>query len=768
MKEFNFNNTQSPFDPSDNTDKEYLEFIEEILDGITFVKNLTNSDRPRLKDLERKDFIYENVDSYGKPIGTTRTENKIEPDISNPHILEDMDYFRQSAIHFEQHGLYTLLTPNSHPYSEYTNFWREEKRRCLEGYVRDSDGEWIPGYYYWYLNYSRIQIAVEVQSKAGSKNVRGNRIEEFAKVWDGDYFHFHYVEKAESEGKFGSNLKTRGRGYSFKGGAKPARNFTLIKGSSNFMLAYDSSYLTGDGIWGKAVDNLDWIAKHTPWPRLRIVNKQSDTLEFQGGYRRKGSEVVYGSKALMSGIITRHNYDKARGIRGKYAAFEEAGKYPKLLDVWGIAESSYKQGNITFGYMECFGTGGSEEAAFEALENLWRHPHSYNILGLPNIYDLNVNPDDEVGFFMPEYLNREFCIDENGNSDVIKALAYIYQDRVDKKNNSDDPFAIVREKAERPITPTEAMMRKTGNHFPVYLLTEFLTKIRVNQNKFTSENYVVDLNIKNGEVNWVLNPNNVPIRKYPHDNSMKTGSVELFTLPKKNAKGKIDPNRYIASCDPYVVDGETSSSSLGSAFILDLWTDTIVAEYTGRPHLAKTYFETLRRLCILYNAKLGYEKNKNDIYEHFYSAGSLYYLATTPDYLYQKDLLQTRGSGNNAYGVPATAAINALGLRLQAEWMEEKNPQPIVEEIEGVMTPRYLLNYEKLKTVGYIEEAIKYNPDNNFDRVSSFNVLMIYRTDWKAKFEKKKDNRIKRKSGHSFFKNVFRQNGQYSLNAITK
>ena len=39
--------------------------------------------------------------------------------------------------------MYTLLRPNANPNSEYGKWIREEKRRCWEGYVRPSDGEWV-------------------------------------------------------------------------------------------------------------------------------------------------------------------------------------------------------------------------------------------------------------------------------------------------------------------------------------------------------------------------------------------------------------------------------------------------------------------------------------------------------------------------------------------------------------------------------------------------------------------------------------------------
>lgn len=70
--------------------------------------------------------------------------------------------------------------------------------------------------------------------------------------------------------------------------------------------------------------------------------------------------------------------------------------------------------------------------------------------------------------------------------------------------------------------------------------------------------------------------------------------------------GKPYSSRYILGADPYDND-EANTMSLGSIFVLDLWTDKIVAEYTGRPMYAEDYFEICRRLCIFYNGQLNYE-----------------------------------------------------------------------------------------------------------------------------------------------------------------
>ena len=54
----------------------------------------------------------------------------------------------------------------------------EERRRCWEGYIRPSDGEWVTGYMYWYLNYCPIML-----SRKNDKTGQVNRIEDFPDVY---------------------------------------------------------------------------------------------------------------------------------------------------------------------------------------------------------------------------------------------------------------------------------------------------------------------------------------------------------------------------------------------------------------------------------------------------------------------------------------------------------------------------------------------------------------------------------------------------------
>jgi len=87
-------------------------------------------------------------------------------------------------------------------------------------------------------------------------------------------------------------------------------------------------------------------------------------------------------------------------------------------------------------------------------------------------------------------------------------------------------------------------------------------------------------------------------------------------MPRKNNDGKVFSDRYLISHDP--VDSDNAESlSLTSTLVLDMWTDKIVAEYTGRKQYADENFEIVRLMCLFYNCKCMYEQNKKGIFAYF-------------------------------------------------------------------------------------------------------------------------------------------------------
>ena len=104
----------------------------------------------------------------------------------------------------------------------------------------------------------------------------------FPKFWDYDYYYFNAIEEAIHEGKHMAVLKSRARGYSFKGASMLVRNYELIPGSKNFAVASEQTFLIGDGLLTKAWQIMDFIDSNTEWAKQRLVDTR---MERVAGYK---------------------------------------------------------------------------------------------------------------------------------------------------------------------------------------------------------------------------------------------------------------------------------------------------------------------------------------------------------------------------------------------------------------------------------------------------------------------------------------------------
>lgn len=687
------------------------------------------------------------------------SDNRIVVDITRPHILESIDYFRERALFFESNGKYTDIPPNKNPKSEWTLFWKEELRRWRYGLIRPEDGEWIPGSLYFYWNYVNIWVVVEDESK--NLNIRKKK---FPNPWLGDYLFYHYKEQARLKNAHVKLLKSRGIGASFKMAAESVKNMYILPGSGNpnFHLAYDKTYIEGDkGVFGKVMDNLDWIAETTPLPKLRIGDAKKE-LFIQLGYTDNYG-VRKGLLSSVHGISLKDNPDKARGVRGPLIHYEEDGLFPDLETAWNINRKAVEEGNVAFGQMIALGTGGTKGADFAGAQKLFYNPSAYNIYGIRNVFDLNTTEDSRCGFFWGAYLSRRGCIDKStGEPDVVKALIEVVTNQYNLKINSPDTNTVIQAMAEEPIVPQHAIMNFENNIFPVMELKETLASIMVNFNKFVSTHLVGDLVIKtNGEIEFIENIDKSPIRDFPFTGVNKNGAIEIFELPQ----GKF-ANRYIIGVDTFDDDKVKYSNSLGSVIVFDRWTRRIVAEYTGRPMIADEFYEIVRRLSLLYGAQVMYENNKKGLFGYFSKKNCLHLLADTPQFLRDRVVMKQTTSEifNTTKGVNALHEINAHARRLQVKWMlseaylENKNILNFTEQenndTEDQEVKSKKLNVHNIRSIGYIKECLAWNGAINADRISAMNMVMIYDealSNYDSGLTYSPGGRVKTKSSDAFF-----------------
>lgn len=651
--------------------------------------------------------------------------------------------FRQASIQFLNTGQYCQYPEGT---TEFYKFWDEERDRCINGYTAD-DGDFISGYNYFYLNYCPISRIVNhiTTDKLGNTVVKRVNEVSFPDFWDYDYYYFNAVQEAEEVGKHLCLLKSRRKGFSYKGGAMACRNYYLIPNSKTFIYASNKQYLTDDGILTKAWDYMDFIDKNTAWGKKRSVNTQ---MRRRAGFYTKddyGNVIEMGYKSEIIGVTLKDNPDVVRGKKANLILFEEGGSFSELGAAWQIARPSVEVDGIAFGTMIVWGTGGTEGSAFETMKDMFYNPDGYNCLGFDNMWDETATTN-KCGFFVPQYTNldirdkegKRIYMDEDGNTFRKKSLEHILAERQIVISNATSNAAVDRYVAERPITPAEAMLEFNGNIFPKKELQEQLSLLRTNK-KLQNHKQVGDLiQQPDGTIKWIIKKTgditHYPLRTKRDETTGAligddpTGSIVIWEHPNKDAS----PGLYIAGVDSYDYD-ESSTTSLGSCFIykrvqsIEQYSDIIVAEYTGRPKSAEEFYENVRKLLLYYNARAMYENQNKGIFVYFTNKHCDYLLADQPDII--NDIV-SNSKVNRKKGCHMNKQIKQWGWGLIKDWLNDINADG-KKNVYNIMSEPLL------------EELIAANDVVNVDRVMALTQVMIYREQLysvKVK-EVKKENR---------------------------
>lgn len=692
-----------------DTPQEVQEQFWDFLNNVPFIRWMVSPSRPMISELPR--------DEEGKAI----------IDVTKPPILEGSEYFRQAAISWQNHPhhKYTNLKPNANPNSEFGKYIREERRRGWEGLVNPDTGMWVTGDHYWLLNYCPMHLVVRRDDGLEMRTTR------HPKFWDGQFLIYHYERQSRMQGHHSAYLASRGKGKTGMGAEKVAKRFIIGESAENkdgvqcMVTAADRTKLMGTNqILDVFVDDIDFCAKNTQFASRRLKSSIQE-LYWEMGYKKSGSDVAYGSQNSVSGIISGVNQDKLNGSRGVLYLIEEAGIFKDLLSMYNMIRPSVEQGSSVFGQIIAYGTAGDDMSDFTAFQEMFYSPNGYNIEGIDNVFDKEGQGRKKCAMFYPAYMNYDdSCVDEDGNSDVTKALLMLLMDRYKVKYGSTDVNTITKRISQYPITPQEAIIRSNKNIFPITQLNERLNQIDNDPDAY-SDVYVGEL-VQNTDGEVEFKPTNeIPIRDFPTKDNKVKGAIEIFVLPQKTPDGKVPIGRYIAGADPYDND-VADTMSLGSFFILDLWTDTIVMEYTGRPSYADDYYEICRLGCLFYHATLLYEQNKKGLYPYFRQRNCTHLLAETPEYLYQKQIVKTLGYGNTSKGVNATAPVKDYGFGLIRDWLLKPVTKTEVnlggEEVE-ITVP----NLFNIRCRALLKELILFNPNINVDRIMALLQVMLYR-----------------------------------------
>ena len=611
------------------------------------------------------------------------------------------DEFRTSALFFLKHGMYTTELKDT---QQYKDFWFEEDRKCREG-MTNSYGITITGVHYFYLNYVNIKLK---DPDTGRKKMG------FPRFLDVDYDFFHLVDVARRMKKGLIFTKPRRGGFSYKDAAVVAHEYNFFRDSTCVIGAYLGEL--ANQTMGMVLDNMNFLNANTEWRKQR----NPDTKEYVKARYEVNVDGVKVWKGYKSDVIKLTFKDNPYASIGKSTSifiFEEAGKFANLKESYNLTEPCWKDGDDMIGIPIVFGTGGDMEAGTADFGHMFYNPKAYNFLEFDNIWD-DGKQGTKCGWFIPatrgrlgEDLNSNIeMVDKEGNSNEEVAHQSILRLR-EIKRKSGDPKSIQDAITQYPLTPAESFLRSSGAIFSGIEMHEWLSKLETIPSLRNDKKKGELFFDTNNKIKFRLNPDLNDITNYPLDKEEpKQGCVVVWEEPMENPPYGL----YIAGCDPYDQDKAETSDSLGSIFIYKrmytnaTYYDQIVAEYTGRPEFATTFYENARKLCIYYNAKCLYENQLKGLKIYFEQKNSLHYLCEQPGIL--KDIVKnttvTRG-----YGLHMTEGIKDQCEIYLRDWLYTER-----ENIDGVR----ILNLHTIKSIPLLKELIAYDRECNTDRVIAF------------------------------------------------
>ena len=110
------------------------------------------------------------------------------------------------------------------------------------------------------------------------------------------------------------------------------------------------------------------------------------------GYLDSETLTRRGTENSVIGITSKDDESKLRGSRGVLYLLEEAGSFPRLLNLYQVLRPSVEDGNSVWGTIFLYGTAGDAESDFSSMQELMYNPKGYNIQSVTNANSLLVLP----------------------------------------------------------------------------------------------------------------------------------------------------------------------------------------------------------------------------------------------------------------------------------------------------------------------------------------------------------------------------------------
>lgn len=466
------------------------------------------------------------------------------------------------------------------------------------------------------------------------------------------------------------------------------------------------------GVWGKPGDGdytpmpfyRDWVGSAAPGNKAKNPFRYEYEVQTESGWQVEGS----GTKMVHVNYSDKKQGGAEAAAGGRYliSVYEEVGLQPNFIDALlsnvGTVSVEGEQAGVQIG----LGTSGNLDLVQQS-KKVFTSPDDYNFLPFDDIWEDN----GKIGFFIPAYLSDASFKDENGNTDVEKAIKHYYNRRQNLINKN-DPKLINAEKMNYPLVPSDMWVSSKGHYFPVVEALDRerqLVKHDLYKTIGTPATLTWDNKYPYG-VKFEPNLDAEPFYEFPYTRSMSSseGAVMIYEHPKYE-KGEVPKDLYLFTLDPYVSENIEDGESLGVlfGFINPKYTkegyngNYMVCSYIGKHSGGKNaFYENCEKILAYYGNPirgLWYEANRGDsVRDYFIKKNKVYMLALRPN----------KSKGSNAfdkkvieYGYWLSNKIDKLeAIQDTYDWLLSQTnfngePKRVIETIPCIFTIRQMINF---------------------------------------------------------------------------
>lgn len=672
-----------------------------------------------------------------------------------PGKFVNTELFNEAARTYQATGKYTQFKVDSIPHRQ---FRRRECDRRRNGFSapcwQNPDGSiedvWITGGHYNFLNYTRMERTDESSVIVTEHGATAKKIYSFPSFIDAQFWTWQIIEFCRRNGLHLIIDKTRRGGFSYIMAADSSNEVNLSKHKVVIHVAADNKYLIKQGgLSDFAVNNLKFFEEKTPFKR-GIYSPTTDS--FKLGYRMKnGVEADDSWSSSLLSVSANNNPDCAIGKDAVTIKVEELSTMQNFDGFMNVTEPTMTVGTRTTGTLMAWGTATA--ANMQIFEQNFYNPRAFGFMAFENVFD-NDARNEVCGFFKSYAWGLEGEIDgvkgfdEDGNSNLRIGLQLAARERVEKKKTAKTFAEYLNYLGQRALFPAESFSSASENIFSSEALNKFEDKLRVdNSYKFYTDGELFEDGTKKiyFKSNARIRIENPDMKTYDYiqgvprrGNEDPHGCIRVWFAPEYEEtyiNGRlvrsILPGTYVTVYDPVGIDKDkkeiTDRHSHNSIFVIEMprerngFKPKLCAAYYGRTERLEEADEKFYRLCKWYNC-IGtglVEINRGETVSNFRKWKATKYLGYEPLYVWDSAVKE---KVSTSYGYNIGSGPKKLdGLRLLKEFLYEvigKN-----EFGEDIYVFERFLDYQT------ILELKKFNPEGNFDRISSLILLGIY---WKS------------------------------------